>query len=490
MEMMEEDLGEREKNIAEIKQFIEKECAEIGELLALTSWTPDFILKRTSLTQCPYDCGHQMPESSLKQHAAVCRLRKMGFSTQEVETELQKDDIFYTKAPLVGKVQLDEGLLNRVVWNHSMENRQVHRGHRTMPESAIDYVVKLSAQERLAVYEHCVHTLKSQGKMANVDRDEVLTTDWERIVKKGMLEQGGERPKTRFELMALLRDQKRRRQTYRAKNVHVTKKSYTEIIREVIQNQIDIMMPSAEVKEEGVEEEEDSTRDGDIANRSQHSDPNQSRNRSRSPKRRRNHSRSPKRERYDSRSPKRQRHHSRSRSPSRRRQHHRENRTPRRSRSRSRTGSQSPRRKDRGRGRRREDDRRQPSDLVSQPDRDHDEGQIDSSDRRQPLDLVSQPDRDHDEGQIDSSDRRQPSDLVSQPDRDHDEGQIDSSDRRQPSDLVSQPDRDHEEGQIDSSDEEDRSHRRRSRHSKKKSSKRKKSKRKKHKSRSHHSDSD
>ncbi|MEQ2210498.1 hypothetical protein XENOCAPTIV_014489, partial [Xenoophorus captivus] len=41
-------------------------------------------------------------------------------------------------------------------------------------------------------------------------------------------------PKSHLELMAEMRDYKRRRQSYRAKNVHITKKSYTEVIREVI----------------------------------------------------------------------------------------------------------------------------------------------------------------------------------------------------------------------------------------------------------------
>lgn len=37
-------------------------------------------------------------------------------------------------------------------------------------------------------------------------------------------------PKTHLELMAEMRDYKRRRQSYRAKNVHITKKSYTEVM--------------------------------------------------------------------------------------------------------------------------------------------------------------------------------------------------------------------------------------------------------------------
>lgn len=42
-------------------------------------------------------------------------------------------------------------------------------------------------------------------------------------------------PKTKLELMAEMRDYKRRRQSYRAKNVHITKKSYTEV-NELIKN--------------------------------------------------------------------------------------------------------------------------------------------------------------------------------------------------------------------------------------------------------------
>lgn len=41
-------------------------------------------------------------------------------------------------------------------------------------------------------------------------------------------------PKTHLELMAEMRDYKRRRQSYRAKNVHITKKSYTEVLPDLL----------------------------------------------------------------------------------------------------------------------------------------------------------------------------------------------------------------------------------------------------------------
>lgn len=43
------------------------------------------------------------------------------------------------------------------------------------------------------------------------------------------VDDGQDEPKTHLELMAEMRDYKRRRQSYRAKNVHITKKSYTEV---------------------------------------------------------------------------------------------------------------------------------------------------------------------------------------------------------------------------------------------------------------------
>jgi hypothetical protein len=66
-----------------------------------------------------------------------------------------------------------------------MAKGQVHSGHRTLPLSAEDACVQLTPGERAAVYEHCAQALKELGKMANVEKDEILTTDWERIIKKG-----------------------------------------------------------------------------------------------------------------------------------------------------------------------------------------------------------------------------------------------------------------------------------------------------------------
>lgn len=44
---------------------------------------------------------------------------------------------------------------------------------------------------------------------------------------------------SRLEMLKQMRDYKRRRQSYRAKNVHITKRSQTDIMREIIANQME-----------------------------------------------------------------------------------------------------------------------------------------------------------------------------------------------------------------------------------------------------------
>ncbi|KAJ7376358.1 Small nuclear ribonucleoprotein [Desmophyllum pertusum] len=51
----------------------------------------------------------------------------------------------------------------------------------------------------------------------------------------------GDESKSRFEVLAEQRDYKRRRQSYRAKNVHITKRSAVEVMRDLIETQMHVL---------------------------------------------------------------------------------------------------------------------------------------------------------------------------------------------------------------------------------------------------------
>lgn len=86
--------------------------------------------------------------------------------------------------------------------------------------------------DRLAIYDHVIQETQSQQKTtAEAGSNEDLYVD---LVAKLNKDESQSGPKSHLEVLAEMRDYKRRRQSYRAKNVHITKKSYTEVIREVI----------------------------------------------------------------------------------------------------------------------------------------------------------------------------------------------------------------------------------------------------------------
>ncbi|XP_028836315.1 U11/U12 small nuclear ribonucleoprotein 48 kDa protein isoform X3 [Denticeps clupeoides] len=89
----------------------------------------------------------------------------------------------------------------------------------------------LTVADRLALYDHVIREANQQITKAEITSNDDLYVDWVAKLKKDENLSG---PKSHLEALAEMRDFKRRRQSYRAKNVHITKKSYTEVIREVI----------------------------------------------------------------------------------------------------------------------------------------------------------------------------------------------------------------------------------------------------------------
>ena len=63
---------------------------------------------------------------------------------------------------------------------------EVYTGHRKMPRSHIEENIDLTQEDRLAMYQHVVRKSHEEGKVLSVDtQDELLTTDWGSLVKKG-----------------------------------------------------------------------------------------------------------------------------------------------------------------------------------------------------------------------------------------------------------------------------------------------------------------
>uniref|UniRef100_A0A8B9UYH5 Small nuclear ribonucleoprotein U11/U12 subunit 48 n=1 Tax=Anas zonorhyncha TaxID=75864 RepID=A0A8B9UYH5_9AVES len=188
---------------------------------------------------CPYDSHHRVPRASLERHAASCRLRKMGYSDQE-QAEMYDSSFFYENLK-VPSVAMDKDLQFRIVQQAKAQSVKEGIGYSEgsysslpveVPQNHKRYTCDLTQADRLALYDYVVEETKKQRSKSQItENDSDLFVDLAAKITQDDSQKG---PKSHLEILAEMRDYKRRRQSYRAKNVHITKKSYTEVIRDVI----------------------------------------------------------------------------------------------------------------------------------------------------------------------------------------------------------------------------------------------------------------
>ncbi|XP_014670788.1 PREDICTED: U11/U12 small nuclear ribonucleoprotein 48 kDa protein-like isoform X3 [Priapulus caudatus] len=177
-----------------------------------------------------------MPKEVLEVHKEVCKLKKQGYTREEIEAA--ECSLTYQSTP--GVVQIDEEAM-RSILKKSAEVQGLIRidsavQQRELPLNYDREMVEFTREERLAMHQYVVNKGKELKKQQIEIGDFMI--DWDAIDAK---KEDTDRPKSLLEQRAEQRDYKRRRQTYRAKNVHITQKSYTEVIRDVIANQTELL---------------------------------------------------------------------------------------------------------------------------------------------------------------------------------------------------------------------------------------------------------
>nr|AAH21443.1 Snrnp48 protein [Mus musculus] len=93
-------LEERRRLQEELSEFVESCCRTLEEVTASLGWSLDQLdpgdeaEAEDEIAICPYDSNHRMPKSSLTKHMESCRLRKLGY-TKEEENEMYNPTFFY-----------------------------------------------------------------------------------------------------------------------------------------------------------------------------------------------------------------------------------------------------------------------------------------------------------------------------------------------------------------------------------------------------------
>ncbi|KAG7218390.1 hypothetical protein INR49_020423 [Caranx melampygus] len=243
--------------LKELTEFTENCRKQLNEIYETLGWSPEY--KQEAMEQCPYDPDHIVPVRSMEKHKASCQLRQMGYTAEE-QAEMCDPSVCYENTN-IRSFTMDKSTQHQVIlqarsaaplmrmegvfWQGQYSGQPVD-----VPQSHKRAVCDLTVADRLALYDHVVGVLGQQKEAASSGNEDLYVD----LVSKLQKDDEQNEPKTHLELMAEMRDYKRRRQSYRAKNVHITKKSYTEVIREVIS------VHSEELARQWREDEEESTR--------------------------------------------------------------------------------------------------------------------------------------------------------------------------------------------------------------------------------------
>ncbi|KAK2854624.1 hypothetical protein Q7C36_006493 [Tachysurus vachellii] len=231
-------LQDRIEALHQLTEFTRNCRTQLTELFEVLGWSWENYSSQDIVEVCPYDPGHTVPCRSMENHKTKCRLTQLGYSKEE-QAELYDTSFFYEKAN-IPSIKLDKHAQHQVILqaranvppvqstgnycknDYSTEPAEVPHNHKRA-------ICDLTAADRLALYDHVIQeAIQQSATSSNIDD---LYVD---LVSKLKNDEEKSGPKSHLEVLAEMRDYRRRRQSYRAKNVHITKKSYTEIIREVI----------------------------------------------------------------------------------------------------------------------------------------------------------------------------------------------------------------------------------------------------------------
>ncbi|XP_012684552.1 U11/U12 small nuclear ribonucleoprotein 48 kDa protein [Clupea harengus] len=235
-----ETLRARQQTLQELTEFTENCQTQLKELFDSLGWDQEWNenISKESMKSCPYDPNHRVPDRSMERHKVKCLLNQMGYSKDE-QAEMFDPSGCYERAS-IPSVIMDKNLQQQVIQQArakapliKMEGQysqgDYSKDANDVPQNYKRATCDLTVADRLALYDHVTQeTLRAKTEAAN---NEDLYVD---LVAKLKKDDGQSGPKSHLEVLAEMRDYKRRRQSYRAKNVHITKKSYTEVIREVI----------------------------------------------------------------------------------------------------------------------------------------------------------------------------------------------------------------------------------------------------------------
>ncbi|XP_031847630.1 U11/U12 small nuclear ribonucleoprotein 48 kDa protein isoform X2 [Nomia melanderi] len=217
-------LNHREVQYQSLNRFTKKVHQEIMNITAALDWTVESIeIDNDNRLICPYDSSHRIGKEILDQHLEHCQWKEDGYN--EFHIPLSEPSL-HSSSPF--SIKLDASLQ----WNIIKEAKQmdptitVGLGERLVPRTSDRIFTDFTRDERKVLYEYVIsHTVKMDVGHDFTDPNALNYQD------------KNDKKLSFLDLLVQERNLKRRRAKH--KGVHTNKKSYTEILKEIIDQQME-----------------------------------------------------------------------------------------------------------------------------------------------------------------------------------------------------------------------------------------------------------
>ncbi|GBP56845.1 hypothetical protein EVAR_41481_1 [Eumeta japonica] len=212
-------MNSRKEQLDEFRNYLKQTDFEMTMVLQNLQWDRKNLLKDQDMQICKYNTGHRIPTAEIETHEKKCYLKSYGYLNQDL---LLPDPVNLDSRTLV---KLSHEDIKQIIFNVSNSNNVLRKGiedEKIEPMSLERLQSTYTVDERRAIYDMVVAHTPSQSDISELELPGV--------------QQAKHKPKTKLEVLAELRDMKRRRPKYR---VATKSKNYSEVLREVIKNQME-----------------------------------------------------------------------------------------------------------------------------------------------------------------------------------------------------------------------------------------------------------
>ncbi|KAG8228700.1 hypothetical protein J437_LFUL008689 [Ladona fulva] len=226
------DISAREQELRELRQFICNARKRIKDITAELQWEPKSLENGKEMVLCPLDEGHVISKANLEEHLEKCKMRKEGYDPEDVQfPPISADPSSASVLKIDRKLQAS---ILKQAWESKPYMLTGYHGEvddRQVPWSSDRFMSTFTPDEKSALHSHVIANTVGPGEGKDIPlNDQDLEINYKNKKEE-------KKEKTPLEKLIEERDAKRRKE---GKKVHINRKTHTEIIREVILNQMEV----------------------------------------------------------------------------------------------------------------------------------------------------------------------------------------------------------------------------------------------------------